>query len=106
MGHFYVGDVGKGVWSSAGQTISLAALVLPVLNAQARSKRDKEKIWTGGMIATAAVGGLGYMGLKIWSAFDAAAGARRYNEAHAKEREKQGWRMDFDGRRFALSRRW
>lgn len=105
MGHFYVGDVGKGVWSSAGQTVSLVALVLPVLNAQARSKRDKDDIWTSGMIVTAAAGGVGYLVLKIWSAFDAAASARRYNEAQEK-REKQGWRFDFDGQRFAFSRRW
>src|SRR5687768_14213728 len=44
LGHFYVGEVGKGVWSSAGQTVSLVALALPILNAQARSRRDKEKI--------------------------------------------------------------
>jgi hypothetical protein len=106
MGHFYVGDVSKGVWSSAGQAVALTALVMPVLNAQARSKRDKEDIWTGGMIATAVAGGLGYLGLKIWSSFDAAASARRYNEALAKDRQKQGWRLDTDGRRVILSRRW
>ena len=52
MGHFYVGEVPKGVWSSAGQTVSLVALVLPVLSAQSRSKNDKEPVWTTGMIAT------------------------------------------------------
>jgi hypothetical protein len=104
LGHFYVGEVPKGVWSSAGQTVSLVALVLPVLNAQSRSKNDKDPVWTGGMVAVAAAGGVGYLALKIWSAFDAAQSARRYNEAQEKERQKQGWRLDFDGRRCRLSR--
>lgn len=106
MGHFYVGDVAKGVWSSAGQTVSLVALVMPVLSSQSRSKQDKDPVWTSGMIVTASVGGLGYLALKIWSAFDAAGTARRFNAEQEKEKQKQGWRLDTDGRRIVLSRRW
>jgi hypothetical protein len=105
MGHFYVGEVPKGVWSSVGQTVSLAAVGIPLLNAQGRSKRDKDPVWTSGMIATAAVGGLGYIALKVWSAFDAAQGARRYNAAQEAEQKKHSWRWDLGPRDVRVSRR-
>lgn len=106
-GHFYVGEVRKGVWFSLGETVALAAAAIPILNAQARSKQDKDPIWTDGMVAAAAVGGASYLILKMWSAFDAAAGARRYNRLQEEERKKQqGSRWDFDGRRLTFSRRW
>lgn len=96
-GHFYVGEVGKGIWFSVGQTASLVAVLSAYLGAQSRSKDEKRPIWTDGMVATAAGGLAGYLGLKVWSAFDAAAGARRYNASRQAEaaKDKQGFRWQF-----------
>ena len=105
-GHFYVGEVGKGIWFSVGQTVGLVALAIPVLNSQSRSKDEELRpIWTSGMIITAAVGGLSYMGLKVWSAYDAAAGAERHNKRMA-ERRNQAFRLDIHPTGVTLSRRW
>jgi len=104
-GHFYVGEVGKGIWFSVGQTVGLVALAIPVLNSQSRSKDEELRpIWTSGMIVTAAVGGLTYMGLKVWSAYDAAAGAERYNKRMAEKR-KQAFQWGIHPKGVTLSRR-
>jgi hypothetical protein len=105
-GHFYVGEVGKGVWFSLGQTVSVAVVAVPVLGAQSRSRQKKDPTWTTGMAVMASAGLLSYLGLKVWSAFDAAEGARRYNARQEAERQKQGWLWETDGRRIVLSRRW
>ncbi|MBI4396598.1 MAG: hypothetical protein HY548_05850 [Elusimicrobia bacterium] len=94
-GHFYVGEVGKGVWFSVGETVALAAVAVPFFNSQSRAKEEKDPLWSTGMIATAAFGGVSYIALKVWSAFDAAEGARRYNkqqEEYFKDKE-QGVRL-------------
>jgi hypothetical protein len=104
-GHFYVGEVAKGVWFSLGETVSLAAVVAPVLAAQSRSKLKKDPVWTGGQIAMAGAGVAAYLGLKVWSAFGAAADARRYNAEQEAKRAKGAWRMDVGDRRVTFSRR-
>jgi hypothetical protein len=107
-GHFYVGEVAKGIWFSVGQTASLVAVVSAYLGAQSRSKDKKQPIWTDGMIAAAGAGFAGYLGLKVWSAFDAAEGARRYNAAREAERakEQQGFRWQLRPDGVFMTRRW
>lgn len=103
-GHFYVGEVSRGIWFSVGQTASLVAVVSPYLSAQSRAKQDKDPIWTTSMIVTAAMGGAGYLILKVWSAFDAAEGARRYNKAIAEK--KQAWQWGLQPRGGYVAYRW
>ncbi len=106
-GHFYVGEVSRGIWFSVGQTLSLVAVAVPLLNSQSRSRQELRPVWTQAMVGVAAAGGFGYLALKVWAAFDAAAGARRYNEALAKEREKkQGFRWDLSPDGIRVMRRW
>jgi hypothetical protein len=103
-GHFYVGDVGKGIWFSVGETTSLAAVAVPLLNSQSRSKEGLRPIWTDAMVATAALGGVSYIALKVWSAYDAAASARRFNAARKAEKQGFRWRWAPDGA--VLTRAW
>lgn len=105
-GHFYVGDVGKGIWFSVGETASLAAAALPFLQAQARSRRKDSPVWTDGMAASAAAGVVSYVALKVWSAYDAAASARRYNAAQGKAEGEQGFRWGLSPDGIYLTRRW
>jgi hypothetical protein len=104
-GHFYVGEVGKGIWFSVGQTVALAAVAVPVLNSQSRTRQDKDPVWTSGMVATAGGGALVYLALKVWSAYDAADGARRYNAEQEKLRQQQGFRFGIHPRGVVLTRR-
>jgi hypothetical protein len=106
-GHFYVGEVGKGIWFSVAETAALAAVAIPVLGAQSRSKQDIRPVWTDAMVVSAAAGGVAYMALKVWSAFDAAEGARRYNERMKADKSGDktwNWRLTPAG--VALTRRW
>ena len=107
-GHFYVGEVGKGIWFTMGETASLAALAVPFLRAQNRSRENVKPLWTDAMVVSAALGGVGYLLLKIWSAFDAAEGARRFNRRREAEKQKKEGSLRFDWRRrgFFLTRRW
>ena len=104
-GHFYVGDVGKGIWFSVGETAALVAAAMPVLTAQARVRQDKSPTWTTSMVVSAALGGLSYIGLKVWSGYDAADGARRFNAAHAHART-QGFEWGLTPGGLWLARRW
>jgi hypothetical protein len=104
-GHFYVGEVGKGIWFSVGQTVSLVAAAVPVLNSQSRSKQGVRPVWTTPMVISASVGGFCYLALKVWSAYDAAEGARRYNAARRAEEKASGlWDLSPDG--VTWTRRW
>jgi hypothetical protein len=109
-GHFYVGEVGKGIWFSVGQTASLVAVAAAYLGSQSRAKEDERPIWTSSMIASAAGGVVSYIGLKVWSAYSAAEGARRYNRAREAEEEKkkeqQGWRWGIHPEGVVVVKRW
>ncbi len=109
-GHFYVGEVGKGIWFSVGETASLAAIAVPLLNAQSRSKEDLKPLWTDAMVASAALGGFFYVFLKVWSAYSAAESARRYNKAREEEMNskslQEGFRWDVRPGGVFLTRRW
>lgn len=107
-GHFYVGEVGKGVWYSVGETMALVAVATAYLNAQSRSKEDIKPIWTDAMVGAAAGGGVFYIGLKVLSAFSSAACARRYNAEQEKRfgKSQQGFRWDLAPDGVRLTRRW
>lgn len=106
-GHFYVGEVSRGIWFSVGQTLSLAAVAVPLLNSQSRSRQERRPVWTQAMVGIASGGGVGYLALKVWAAFDAAAGARRFNKALAEQREKkQGFHWDLSPDGIWVTRRW
>lgn len=108
-GHFYVGEVGKGIWFSVGETASLVAIAVPLLNAQSRSKADLKPLWTDAMVVSASLGGFFYVFLKVWSAYSAAESARRYNRAREEEMKSkttQGFRWDVRPGGVFLTRRW
>ncbi len=108
-GHFYVGEVGKGIWFSVGETASLVAIAVPLLNAQSRSKADLKPLWTDAMVVSASLGGFFYVFLKVWSAYSAAESARRYNRAREEEmksKSTQGFRWDVRPEGVFLTRRW
>ena len=79
LGHFYVGEIKKGVWTSVGEFVSVAALVIAAIDASGRSRRGVDPVWTPASAVAITVGLSGFLGLKVWSSFDAAEGAKKFN---------------------------
>lgn len=86
QGHFYVGDVKRGVWTSLFQTIAVIAIAVPVLDAKTRSDDNKSPVWTPAALSSAVLGTISFLSLKVWSAFDSAESAKRYNQERQKNR--------------------
>lgn len=82
LGHFYTGSIKKGVWTTVGEIVSTAAAVGGILDANGRSKRGEAEVWTTRNIVLAGAGLFGFLGFKVWSSFDAAKEAERFNARH------------------------
>ena len=80
------------------------ATIISITDATNRARQDKEHAWTPVGLSSLIAGGLSFVGIKAWSAFDAAESARRYNQRKAQEKEKKGaFRFLWDSGRFQLA---
>lgn len=76
VGHFYVEEWEKGIYFTLGEIALATAIIIPVINNEDKKWSEWDESEKNIVVGAT----IGYLAVKIWSAFDAGYAAEEYNK--------------------------